>query len=124
MGFMYEVRCEGCGYQVMVLEGAGFRGLSHPRACRDCRTVVMLWEEHEHLRDERMYREGVPPDEIERRLAEPLEERCPECGGDRLKSWTDGNQEARDDDGLPLTLDPCPKCAGAMRPAGHVGIWD
>lgn len=123
MGFLYEARCTACDYQVTVSEGAGMRGLIHPRECGDCRAVVMLFEELEDLRDERLYREGVPPDEIERRLAAPLEERCPECGGARLKPWSDSNR-ARDDHGLPVRLDPCPKCAGAMRSTGFVGIWD
>lgn len=99
------------------------RGLIQPRECRDCRAVVMLFEEHEHVRDERLDQDGVPPDEVER-LSVSLEERCPQCGGVHLKPWSDSNQEARADQGLPLNPDPCPKCAGAMRSTGLIGIWD
>ena len=100
------------------------RGLIHPRECEDCRAVVTVFEELDVYRAERLERGGVTPAEIDRRLDEPLEERCPECGGTRLKPWSDDDQEARADEGLPLKLDPCPKCAGQMKSTGVVGIVD
>ena len=106
MGFLYEVRCSGCGYQVTVSEGAGQRGVVYPSECRDCRALVMVFEELDH------------------RVDEPSRRQCPECGGDQMRSWSGGNQEARDDARLPLKLDPCPKCSGPMQPTGVVGIWD